>query len=70
MTSQILDNYRLEKNSHDLPDVLHPILKRVYLNRGVVLAKDLSRELKDILPYHNLKGIQAAVKILLDGRRL
>jgi single-stranded-DNA-specific exonuclease len=43
---------------------LHPVLRRVYVARGIGSEAELSLNLKDLLPFHNLKGIEAAVAVL------
>lgn len=44
----------------DLPDYL----ARIYANRGIEDPRELSCSLSDLLPYHALKGIDAAVDVL------
>ncbi|MDX1496748.1 MAG: single-stranded-DNA-specific exonuclease RecJ [Salinisphaeraceae bacterium] len=50
-----------------LPDELSPLLRRIYLNRGVGEAWQLELSLKQLLPYHELKGIQAATSLLYEA---
>lgn len=40
---------------------LHPLLRRIYAARQVVSEQELSRELKELLPFDALSGIDAAV---------
>ena len=47
-----------------LPDDLHPVVKRIYLNRGVNSAQQLQLVLDRLQMYSQLKGIQAAVDLL------
>lgn len=50
--------------NHDLPNELHPVLQHVYRNRGIVSTAELERGLEQLLPYQQLKGIDAAVMCL------
>ncbi|HEX4896061.1 MAG TPA: single-stranded-DNA-specific exonuclease RecJ [Solimonas sp.] len=56
-----------------LPPQLHPVLRRVYAARGVD-AGALTLDLRDLLPPHSLRGLDAAVDLLRsalhDGRRI
>ena len=47
-------------------DALPPVLQRVYAARGVVDASQLTLSLKELLPYHSLKGMDDAVALLVD----
>ena len=47
-------------------DALPPVLQRVYAARGVVDASQLTLSLKELLPYHSLKGLDDAVALLVD----
>ncbi len=58
-----VDDEALNSLSSSLPD-LHPVLQRVYAARGIASKDELSLNLKDLLPFHNLKGIDAAVAVL------
>ena len=57
-----------------LPADLPPLLKRLYLQRGVRSAAELERGAKHLLPFSSLNGLDAAVELLhqalLDGRRI
>ncbi|MGJ0193688.1 single-stranded-DNA-specific exonuclease RecJ [Pantoea sp. RRHST58] len=57
-----------------LPADLPPLLKRLYLQRGVRSAAELERGVKHLLPFSSLNGLDAAVELLhqalLDGRRI
>lgn len=52
-----------------LPELqgLPPLLTRVYAARGVKHARELDTGLQQLEPYHSLKGIDAAVSLLLDA---
>lgn len=43
---------------------LHPLLRRIYAARNIESPQELSRELQELLPFHDLLGIEAAVKRL------
>ncbi|MGX9250140.1 single-stranded-DNA-specific exonuclease RecJ [Pantoea ananatis] len=55
-----------------LPADLPPLLRRLYLQRGVTQAAELERGAKNLLPFSALSGIDKAVNLLhqalLDGR--
>lgn len=44
-----------------------PLLQRIYATRGVQELADLDRNLDALLPYHQLKDIDKAVKFLADA---
>jgi single-stranded-DNA-specific exonuclease len=48
----------------ELPDELHPLLRRLYLHRGVLQAAELERGAKNLHPFHSLSGIERAAEIL------
>ncbi|HWF99417.1 MAG TPA: single-stranded-DNA-specific exonuclease RecJ [Steroidobacteraceae bacterium] len=47
---------------------LHPVLRRIYLARGVRTAEDLDLSLDRLLPVSTLESIAAAVELLLAHR--
>ena len=49
-----------------LPGDLHPLLKRLYANRGVNEAEDLDLGLARLIPVSRLGGIDAAVSLLCE----
>ena len=55
-----------------LPDLgnLPPLLTRLYAARGVLSAVELEKGLARLIPFTQLKGIEAAVDILVEGLRL
>ncbi|HEI8868468.1 TPA: single-stranded-DNA-specific exonuclease RecJ [Serratia odorifera] len=61
-------------NDSHLPANLHPLLRRLYAQRGVQGEQELERSVKGMLPWQQLGGIDAAVEILqqalADGRRI
>jgi single-stranded-DNA-specific exonuclease len=46
---------------------LHPLLKRIYANRGVTNPGEVEYELNNLLDYHLLKGIDTAASIVADA---
>lgn len=55
-----------------LPDLgnLPPLLTRLYAARGVLSAVELEKGLARLIPFTQLKGIEAAVGLLVEGLRL
>lgn len=47
-----------------LPKHLHPVLKRVYAQRGISSPRQLETSLSQLIPAHRLSGMQAAVELL------
>ncbi|MDE2049971.1 MAG: single-stranded-DNA-specific exonuclease RecJ, partial [Gammaproteobacteria bacterium] len=47
---------------------LHPVLRRIYLGRGVRTADDLDLSLDRLLPVSTLESIAAGVDLLLEHR--
>ena len=54
---------------HALPGDLHPLLRRLYANRGVAEAEDLDLGLARLIPVSRLGGIDAAVDLLCEHFR-
>ncbi|WP_070888057.1 single-stranded-DNA-specific exonuclease RecJ [Pseudomonas argentinensis] len=54
-----------------LPDLgnLPPLLTRLYAARGVLSAVELEKGLARLIPFSQLKGIEAAVELLVEGLR-
>ncbi len=48
----------------ELPDSLHPLLQRIYRQRNIASADELSLDFKSLLPPQSLKGMDAAVELL------
>jgi len=51
----------------NLPDSIHPILRRVLAARDINDASELAYELKNLQPYTTLLGIEEAVNLLYDA---
>ena len=61
-----------EAVAHDanaLSDI-HPVLRQVYLNRGVTQASQLDRTLKNLPDYRSLMGIDRAVTLIKEAIQL
>lgn len=56
----------LSENTIDLPN-LSPLLKRIYLSRGIQNSQQLNKELSNLLPYTTLKDIDKAVELLVEA---
>ena len=48
----------------NLPDLIHPVLKRVYASRNIKSSKDLDYSLSSLIPFEQLSGINDAVILL------
>ena len=46
---------------------LHPLLKKIYANRGVTKLKQIKYSLNDLLDYSLLKDIDVASQIIADA---
>ena len=51
----------------DLPDTLHPLLRRVYRQRNVNGPEDLELDFRHLLAPAQLKGMEEAVRLLVDA---
>ena len=52
-----------------LPDVLPPLLRRLYASRGVTKSEELERSVKGMLPWQQLTGVEKAAERLYDAFR-
>ena len=61
--------YRTPPLPEQLPDLgeLPPLLQRLYAARGVTCAEELDKGLARLIPYKQLKGIDAAVELLVEA---
>ena len=50
----------------NLPDSMHPILKRVYASRNIKCIEDLNYSLSSLIPFQKLSGINDAVILLKE----
>jgi len=53
--------------SHGLSQDLHPILKKIYQHRGITASSEIQYELKNLLPFAELRNIDAAVALLVTA---
>ncbi|MDY6992952.1 MAG: single-stranded-DNA-specific exonuclease RecJ, partial [Pseudomonadota bacterium] len=53
--------------SIELPTHLHPVIRRVLAARNITDLEALDYKLQNLLPYHNLIGIDDAVKLLTQA---
>lgn len=55
---------RVAAQACELPEDLHPLLRRLYAHRGVKQAVELERGAKNLHAFHSLSGIERAAEIL------
>ena len=53
----------------DLPDHIHPVMRRIYAGRNISSARELDYSLMKLLPFGRLKNIGAAAGLLIDAIR-
>ncbi|MGD8109910.1 single-stranded-DNA-specific exonuclease RecJ [Vibrio sp. TRT 17S01] len=58
---------RPEADLTTLPDSIPPLLKRIYINRGINNVEQLEKAAKALHSYQKLGGIDAAVTLLFDA---
>ncbi len=61
----LLVKRRIANTQLDLPDSMHPLLRRVYSQRNIKSALELELSLENLLAPDQLKGMDAAVELLL-----
>ncbi|WP_315809099.1 single-stranded-DNA-specific exonuclease RecJ [Pseudomonas sp. C9-3] len=61
-----IESRPLPQNLPNLGD-LPPLLTRLYAARGVQSAEELDKGLARLIPYQQLKGVDAAVELLVDA---
>ena len=66
MIEKKIVRHALSENQSAFAD-LHPVLQRIYAAREVTSADELSRELKSLLPFDALKGIDEATARLVQA---
>ena len=66
MKSLSILRYQQEKSGSGLND-LHPVLKKVYQHRNVSSVDELDHQLKNLIPFKQLKGIDKATEIVVDA---
>jgi len=63
---QIKYREAVEHGADALADI-HPVLRQIYLNRGVTQTQQLDRTLKNLPSFQRLSGIDSAVRIISDA---
>lgn len=63
----ILVKRRAANSKLDLPESMHPLLRRVYCQRNIESAEELQLGLEHLIPPGKLKGIDGAVDLLIDA---
>tara|TARA_R100001443_G_scaffold85495_2_gene92135 strand:+ start:24929 stop:26659 length:1731 start_codon:yes stop_codon:yes gene_type:complete len=58
---------REPKTEQVIAEHLHPVLRRLYQNRGINNSNELERGAVGLLPFSALKGIRQAVQLLTDA---
>jgi len=61
---------RTANTTLNLPDSMHPLLKRVYSQRNIKDVEELELGLENLIPPEQLKGIDSAIQLLLDALKL
>ena len=65
MNRRIIRRTAAQQHS-DLPQTLHPLLRRLYASRGITSADELDRTLQRLPPVSLLSGIDSAVLLLVE----
>lgn len=65
MTKRIIK--RRTENSIAIHSSLHPLLHRIYATRGISSLNELERGLEHLLPFHDMLGMDNAVRLLADA---
>jgi len=63
---QIKYREAVEHDADALADI-HPVLRQVYLNRGITQQQQLDRTLKNLPSFQSLSGIDSDVRIISDA---
>ena len=58
---------RVASSDRDLPDHVHPVMRRVLAGRNISSARELDYSLTNLLPFGSLKNIDAAAGLLIDA---
>jgi len=66
MTSDIKIIKRSVADNDSLPDDMHPILRKIYLGRGVMDSIQINNSFDHLLPFTDLKNIDQAVELLVE----
>ena len=60
---------RVANSTLNLPDSMHPLLRRVYSQRKIKHVEELELGLENLIPPERFKGIDAAIELLIDALR-
>ena len=60
---------RAPSSECELPDSIHPVLRRIYAGRNILSLRELDYSLANLLPFDTLKNIDAAAALLIDAVR-
>ncbi|MBL4582091.1 MAG: single-stranded-DNA-specific exonuclease RecJ [Gammaproteobacteria bacterium] len=63
----LLVKRRVADTTLNLPDSMHPLLRRVYSQRNIKDVEELELGLENLIPPRQFKGIIEAVQLLLDA---
>lgn len=66
MKKQIVRRHFAQQSENSFTD-LHPVLRRVYAARHLESVKELDRTFENLVPYHDLMGIDEAVRLLAEA---
>ena len=58
---------RTANTTLNLPDSMHPLLRRVYSQRNIKAVEELDLGLEKLIPPEHFKGINEAVQLLIDA---
>ena len=67
MNRKLLVTRKVDQDADQLPETLHPVLRRIYLARKVYSADALDYSLARLLRPETLRGIDDAVALLVDA---
>lgn len=60
---------RVVSSKCDLPDSIHPVMRRIFATRNISSVRELDYSLTNLLPFNRLKNIDAAAELLIDAIR-
>lgn len=64
---KIIVRRKVAITTDELPGDLHPVLRRIYLSRELCNAREMQYSLESLQPYTDLKGIDAAGRLLANA---
>ena len=60
---------RVASSDCELPDHIHPVMRRILAGRNISSARELDYSLTNLLPFRRLKNIDVAAGLLIDAIR-